>query len=366
MIAAYAVADEMFGGRRHEEPMGDLHSPFELDRLRIVACTAFRRLEGKTQVFAPTEHDHFRTRLTHTLEVSQIARTLARLLSANQTLSEAIALAHDLGHPPFGHAGEYALSECMARDGGFNHNLHSLRVVEYLEHPYPPFRGLNVTGEVRDGLAAHCTRYDKPGEEEGGEPPPRASVEAQIASVADRLAYNCHDLEDAIGADIIGPEELLEVALWREAAEAEHTTVANRPIHAVRRVILDAIVTRLLRDAADASRRRLAGFTAPEEVKAHGRPLVDFAPAADALLAELERFLLDRVYKHPLIAASDANGRDMISQLFAAYVNRQAELPARFSSRIQSQGAARVIGDYIAGMTDRFCRREHERLTKPG
>jgi len=246
MIAPYAVADDAFGGRRHEEPANELYTPFELDRIRIVSCTAFRRLEGKTQVFAPHEHDHFRTRLTHTLEVSQMARTLARLLGANETLAEAIALAHDLGHPPFGHAGEVALNQAMSDCGGFNHNLHSLRVVDYLEHPYPPYRGLNLTGEVRGGLAAHCTRYDAPESSDGSDAPAGASVEAQIASVADRLAYNCHDLEDAIGGNMIGLEELQDVRLWQEAMEAHSGVVMDRPIHAIRRVALDAIVSRLV------------------------------------------------------------------------------------------------------------------------
>ena len=193
-MAPYAARPETGGDRVHREDAEPLRDPFAVDRRRIINCVAFRRLQHKTQVFGPAEHDHFRTRLTHTLEVAETARCLAKGLRANETLAEPIALAHDLGHPPFGHAGEAALDDAMKEYGGFNHNTHALRVVAYLEHPYPDFRGLNLTAETLAGLRTHATGFDAPDASVSG-----SSVEAQIASLADRIAYNCHDLEDAIG-----------------------------------------------------------------------------------------------------------------------------------------------------------------------
>jgi len=397
MTARYAVSDEAFGGRTYNEAPETTYTPFELDRLRVVSCTAFRRLEGKTQVFAPHVHDHFRTRMTHTVEVSQIARTLARLLGANETLAEVIALAHDLGHPPFGHAGEAALDEMMTECGGFNHNAHSLRVVEYLEHPFPPFRGLNLTGETRAGLASHCTRYDVP-RDIGAAPsepndgaglvdptdpgPPRrlkpaaqessrvthgslvwdASVEAQIASLADRIAYNCHDLEDAIGAELISIDDLNNVALWRDAYERTAGFHRKGAIHAIRRVVLDDMLRSLLEDAVGYSAVRLADVPTPKAAKAATDPLVAFSDQLEAPLHALEQFLLERIYRHEAVVAADADGKRMIRELFAAFLAGPNRLPPRFAARLDDQGPHRVVGDYIAGMTDRFCQREHARL----
>jgi len=357
-------------GRVHAEPADPLRGPFELDRHRIVECTAFRRLEHKTQVFAPSYHDHFRTRLTHTLEAAQIARCLATLLKANEALAEAITLAHDLGHPPFGHAGEAALNECLAAHGSFNHNAHTLRVVEYLEHPYPAFRGLNLTHETLDGLRHHATRYDLPsplGRGVGGEglPPPLprgdsggsvpgegGSVEAQISSLADRIAYNCHDLEDAIGAGFLDLPELTAVSLWRWAWRQSVSGDTDVRIHTVRRPVLDAIVNRILQDAVENSRPLLSS-----------RPRrVVLSPQADRELCELEQFLLERVYRRPEIARADEQGREMIRSLFDSYRKDPSRLPERFRARVGEQGLDRVICDYIAGMTDRFCAQEHGRL----
>ena len=362
MIAPYAVSDDTFGGRIHEQPPESLYTPFELDRLRIVSCTAFRRLEGKTQVFGPHTHDHFRTRMTHTLEVSQIARTLARLLHANETLAEAIALAHDLGHPPFGHAGEAALNEAMSDCCGFNHNTHSLRVVEYLEHPFPPFRGLNLTGETRGGLTAHCTTYDTPAGAASTDRVTGVSVAAQIASLADRIAYNCHDLEDAIGAEFVTPENLSEVELWRQAYEQTKPFHQGKQLHAIRRVVLDELLRRLLDDSAAHSAARLSSFSTPAAVKATADPVVGLPSETERRLQSLEQFLLQRIYRHDAVIAADADGKRIIRDLFAAYLTEPKHLPPRFAARIDEQGTHRVIGDYIAGMTDRFCTREHARL----
>jgi dGTPase len=421
-LAAYAMRSSDFGGRKHPEPDDPLRSPFELDRHRIVECTAFRRLEGKTQVFAPAHHDHFRTRLTHTLEAAQIARTLAVALRANESLAEAITLAHDLGHPPFGHAGEAALSEAMSDVGGFNHNAHSVHVVEYLEHPYPAFRGLNLTGATLAGLRSHETRYDKPatparadaagadvtradtdgtdaagadaagadasggslntspplqGGDRGGArpraagsrtpaapPPDGASVEAQIASLADRIAYDTHDLEDAIGAELVGLGALSGVTLWQQTFERAVGGAEARGIHAVRRAVLDAILDEVLTDIVATSREPLMKFSSPQAVRELDRPSVTLSDQLERRLSEFETFLHEHIYGHPTVAEMDAEGRDMVLTLFDAYRSSPDTLPRRFAARIDDQGLHRVICDYIAGMTDRFCRAEHKRRVK--
>jgi len=355
----YAIRDDDCGGREYHEPADPLRSPFEVDRHRIIESAAFRRLEGKTQVFTATDHDHFRTRMTHTLEVSQIARCLARNLGANEGLAEVIALAHDLGHPPFGHAGEAALDEIMRGHGGFNHNAHSLRVVEYLEHPFPRFRGLNLTAATREGLAVHATRYDAPADDANAS---QGSVEAQIASIADRIAYNCHDLEDAIGAEIISLEDLHDVFLWRNAYDRAARGEAVNSIFAVRRVVLDRLVDDLLSDTIETSSPRLAPFTLPKDVVQSKEPAVRLSDRRDRELVALERFLMDRVYRHADIAAADARGMEMVRKLFEVYRSQPAHLPPRFATRVEAQGVPRVACDYIAGMTDRFCVRAHARF----
>ncbi len=332
--------------RRHAEEADPLRLPFELDRHRIVTCTAFRRLQNKTQVFAPTLHDHFRNRLTHTMEVAQIARCLARNCGANQDLCEAISLAHDLGHPPFSHAGEKALNELMAGRGGFNHNAHSVRVVEYLEHPYPAFRGLNLTCATLDGLRAHATQYDEPTLKES----PNTSLEAQIVSVADRIAYDLHDLEDAIGAELITGDPLAHIAIWRDAfAEVTHGADTQK-LHAVRRPVIDAILNHLLTDVIQSQPR----------AQATGGPSLRLSNLCENALRQLEDFLLTHVYHHPDVARADAEGRQKIHELFSAYMRNPDLLPPRFAERIADQGHHRVVCDYIAGMTDSYCSDAHK------
>lgn len=359
-LAPYAITAARSAGRVYDEPGDPLRDPFALDRHRIVESTAFRRLERKTQVFAPTFDDHIRTRLTHTLEAALIARTLAGALRVNQTLTEAITLAHDLGHPPFGHAGEVALNELMKEYGGFNHNAHSVRVVEYLEHPFPPFRGLNLTRGTLDGLRLHTTRYDDPSgaiEETGG------SVEAQVASAADRIAYNCHDLEDAIGAGLITLDALRDTSLWRSAYDAVAARFPHRPIYAIRRIVLDDMLNRILLDIVRQSEPRLARLSGPDDTIAATEPLVSPSPAVEAQLAELELFLLQSVYRHPDVARTDAAGQALICQLFDAYLADPSRLPERFHARLTDQRPHRIICDYIAGMTDQFCRTTCDQLT---
>jgi len=373
-LASFAVADDEFGGRAHPEPKDPLHTPFQVDRHRVINATAFRRLEHKTQVFAPSFHDHFRTRLTHTLEVANVGRTLAGHLRVNADLAEVICLAHDLGHPPFGHAGESALREAMAAHGGFDHNAHSLRVVEFLEHPYAAFRGLNLTQAVRDGMRRHETRYDQPAtwgtaatdnqtNRRGNEAMVlQPSVEAQIASLADRLAFNLHDLEDAIGAELLTLLDLQSVELWRSAMTRLALDRRVATIHAVRRPVLDEALNVILRDALNESTRFLAGLrSSPQSPPAKG-PFVRLSGECERQLTQVEEFLMERVYRKPEVTARDDEGRRMVTRLFEAYRRNPNQLPDRFRSRMDDQGLERVICDYLAGMTDRFARREYDRL----
>lgn len=384
-LAPYAVSDGNSGGRVHPEPDDPLRTPFQVDQRRILTCTAFRRLSGKTQVFAPHAHDHFRTRLTHTLEAAGIARTLARALSANATLAEGIALAHDLGHPPFGHAGEVGLNKAMAGSGGFNHNAHSLRVVTFLEHPYPAFRGLNLTRATLAGLSTHETIYDVPVAPDSsgwsGDPSakPASSIESQIASLADRIAYDCHDLEDAIGAGYVTGSELKNLAIWSDAA-ASHFAVTE-PIanaHAVRRAVLDGIIDFLIADAAGTVHARYsdltgehgdAGVGASPPPAARGesdapshRPIVELSAEAERRLRALEDLLVARLHKNPEVSAMDQQGEAIVRALFGAYREKPDRMPERFSRRLAEMDRDRVICDFLAGMTDRYCRREYEQL----
>lgn len=384
-LAPYAVHDAATRGRAHPDSAAVEQgaakgadpasgtSPFDLDRHRITACTAFRRLMHKTQVFiAGDTGDHFRTRLTHTLEVAAQAERLARLLRVNHRLAAAIALAHDLGHPPFGHAGEAALASLMDDRGGFEHNLQSLRVVDYLEHPYPEFRGLNLSFELRESLVKHQTRFDRP-ETAAADPStrdllatgPQPPLEGQIANLADAIAYTLHDIEDGIGEGQLREEALIQSSLWRSAAARVNRSGQN--LHAVRRPILDRLADLLVADVAAESQRRIA-TAAPDSADAlRSRPdgLVAFSAAMQTAVSELQGILMESVYRHHRVVRMDAKAGRLIRDLFCAYLAEPRLLPPRFARRVDAQGAHRVICDYIAGMTDRFCQQEHRRLFAP-
>lgn len=371
--ASAAVRPEFSRGRVHVEPTEPGWCPFEIDRRRVLTCAAFRRLQFKTQVFTDQRHDHYRTRLTHTLEVSDIARRLATGLCMNERLTECIALAHDLGHPPFGHAGERALNAAMTGHGGFEHNARSLRVVDYLEHPYPSHRGLNLTFEVREGLLTHHTRYDRPvaedarASEQSGLPVAGrfGSVESQIVSIADRIAYGSHDIEDALGAGILEESDLMDVSLWRESSAEWRRIHPASPLAALRRPILDRMVVLCMTDAASESARRLrrGDVKDVESVRSAGAPMVAFSETFGSAVLELESFLLERVYGDPRIVEADRTAEAIVAGLFGEFVLRPEIMPARFAARVPVQGLHRVICDYVSGMTDRYCRREHARFT---
>jgi dGTPase len=361
-LAAYGVSAAETRGREYPEPEHHYRTCFQRDRDRVIHSAAFRRLEAKTQVFTNVPGDYYRTRLTHTIEVAQIARTIARILSVNEDLSEAAALAHDLGHPPYGHAGEAALNKLMSEYGGFEHNRQSLRVVEYLEHPYPAYRGLNLTFEVRESLAKHATKYDQPDTDEkygSG----YAALEGQIADLADSIAYNSHDLDDALAGNLIDEADLSDVPLYqllRRQIEREFPQ-AHRFARQLRcaKLLIDLLVN----DALAESARRLKE-TSPgsaEDVRQEKIKIISLSEQRQKELSELENFLFENVYEHPRIAQVQQQAEEELSRIFDMYVNDPKLLPERYRQRIGEQELERVACDYIAGMTDRYCHELYQR-----
>ncbi len=365
-LATYARKSRDSRGRAYPEDEPDYRTAFQRDRDRILHTTAFRRLEYKTQVFVNYEGDYYRTRLTHTLEVAQIGRTIARALAVNEDLTEAICLAHDLGHPPFGHAGERALHALMAGHGGFDHNRQALRIVDVLEQRYPDFPGLNLTWEVREGIAKHEARADI-SSEAGFDPQRRGLLEAQIPDVADEIAYNAHDLDDGLRAGILMPEMLEELALWHDLKgsigwDGRHFDDLVR-YRLIRRLI-GLEVTDLIYETAQ--RIRESGVGSPEEVQALGYNLVGFSPDLAAKNTQLKEFLQRYLYNHYRLIRMQTKAERFISDLFHAYISQPAQLPANVQARISDEASLyRVVCDYIAGMTDRFALEEWQKLFDP-
>lgn len=361
-LASYAVGDDD-ASRRHAESAHPWRSAFQIDRERLLHCTAFRRLDYKTQVFVPHEHDHFRTRLTHTLEVAQLARAVGRALRANEDLTEAVALAHDLGHPPFGHAGEYELAELMAEQGRFEHNRQSLRVVDYLEHPFPQFRGLNLTDATRECIARHHSRYDQP-DVDGFDANAQAPLEGQLVDACDEIAYTAHDLEDALTAEWVAPDDLADLDLWRlawDAARNEHRDA--RDIHLriqACKKVPEILADDLLKTTRDSLTELSPGCA--DDLRRAPRRLAGLSQQTGEQLEQMQQYLLEKVYRHPRSSAEDKQGRQIIRELFRAYITDPNLLPDRYQKRIETDSLHRVACDYIAGMTDRFCAREHERV----
>ncbi len=368
-LAAYACRSADSRGRRHGEPEHPYRSVYQRDRDRVIHCTAFRRLQYKTQVFVNHEGDHYRTRLTHTLEVAQISRTMARALRLNEDLAEAVALAHDLGHTAFGHSGEEALDELLAGHGGFEHNRHTIRIVDLLEHPYPDWPGLNLAHETRECLAKHRTRYDRPvcPEFPLTEQPP---LEGQIVDLADSIAYNSHDLDDALAAGLIDEPACEQLELWRllrDRVVADHPrpgqlTEQARKIRVVKTLIEAMVTDALGQTIRDLGERGVAGL---EDVRAAGRPLVAFSPAMAGQVRQVEQFLWDRVYGHHRVVRMSRRAKMFIQRLFAEFAADPRQLPPAYQARVAGDGLPQVVADYIAGMTDRFCQDEYKRLFEP-
>jgi len=377
-LAPYACHEQHTRGRARPEHGPGLRGEYQRDRDRVVHSAAFRRLEYKTQVFVNHEGDMFRTRLTHSIEVSQIARTVARVLSLNEDLTEAVALAHDLGHTPFGHAGQDALNACMREHGGFEHNLQSLRIVDVLEEKYAEFEGLNLSFETREGILKHCSRANARALGElgrrfldGGQP----GLEAQLANVADEIAYNNHDVDDGLRAGLLEIEQLEQVSLFREVlAEVRARWPglrARRLVHETVRAMIDAQV----RDLVHTTRRALeaARPAGVDEVRALPEPLVGFGDEMRERHLELKRFLRDNLYQHYRVHRMAAKARRIVHDLFEALVADPRLLPPEFrdhAARLEAEhgegGRRRAVADYVAGMTDRFAIGEHRRIFDPG
>ena len=385
-LAPYAMRSPMTRGRRHAESEHAFRSLYQRDRERIVHCTAFRRMTGKTQVLVATINDHHRTRLTHSLEVTQLARTVARRLRLNEDLTEAIALAHDIGHPPFGHAGEVALHECLKEHGGFDHNLFGLRRVDELEERYPDFPGLNLSFEVREAFVKHSGRIDAPecAEFRGCGGP---LIEAQVVDVVDSIAYDTHDTDDALGLGFISLEELRQVEFWMRAAERVTIHTPGLSGNPFRTAVVRELLSWQVADMLDETVRRIeaAKVRTLDDVRASSEILVGFSPELRKLKAGLERFLRSRVYCHHRVLRMTANGKRILQALFSEYVRSPQLLPEkhlrrwtgadtiagppppdwRTANRQPLSSLERVVGDYLAGMTDRYAQLEYRRLFLP-
>ena len=367
--ACYACDPALSQGRCHDEPPAPTRTEFQRDRDRIVHSTAFRRLVYKTQVFLNHEGDLFRTRLTHSLEVAQLGRSIARSLALNEDLVEAIALAHDLGHTPFGHAGQDALNACMGGHGGFEHNLQSLRVVDELEERYPGFDGLNLSFETREGILKHCSRANAQALEStqpGGVgrrfiERTQPSLEAQLCNLADEIAYNAHDIDDGVRSGLITIDQLREVELFnrnhREALSDHPDLQGRRLLYESIRRMLSAQVYDVIEATGLALRE--AQPTSVDQVRLMS-PLVSFSDGMKAQSAQLKRFLHQNLYRHPQVVAMTDRARQVVQELFDAYIRDPALMQAGFTAR---SDLARAVADYIAGMTDRFAAREYQRLT---
>jgi len=364
-LAPYAARPQTSRGRRVAESAPAGRSEFQRDRDRIVHSTAFRRLEYKTQVFVNHEGDLFRTRLTHSIEVAQIARSIARNLALNEDLVESIALAHDLGHTPFGHSGQDALNECMHEYGGFEHNLQSLRVVDFLEQRYGAFDGLNLCFETREGILKHCSRTNAQKLGDVGERfllGQQPSLEAQLANLADEIAYNNHDVDDGLRSGLITLDDIVEVPVFaghlEEVRRAFPELRDRRLVHETVRRMINRFVT----DLTAESQQRIAAF-GPRDVDAvrGGPALISFSPEVKRLQQQLQSFLRARLYRHYRVQRMANKARRIVRELFAAFLQEPMLLPPDYQQRAKDD-APRAIADYVAGMTDRYAIKEHRRI----
>lgn len=376
-LAAYAAHDSQSRGRRHPEPPPALRGEFQRDRDRIIHSNAFRRLVYKTQVFVNHEGDLYRTRITHSMEVAQIARTIARALQLHEILTEAICLAHDLGHTPFGHAGQDALNDCMRDFGGFEHNLQSLRVVDLLEERYAAFPGLNLTHETREGILKHCPHEKAKELGEIGERfllGTQPGLEAQLANLADAIAYNNHDVDDGLRSGLIKLEDLRELALFGKAhaavLRAYPDLTGRRLVHETIRRMIDRVV----QDVVVASRERISSEHPRhiDDVRLHRQPLVVMSESVRTEHLELKQFLNQKLYRHYRVLRMTTKAKRVLKDLFDVLINDTDLLPAEHRSAAEQAareqgiaGRARVVADYVAGMTDRYALLEHRRLFNP-
>ncbi|AJE03621.1 deoxyguanosinetriphosphate triphosphohydrolase [Geobacter pickeringii] len=367
-LATYAARSAFSRGRKHREDFRDNRPAFERDRDRIIHCAAFRRLEYKTQVFVNHEGDYYRTRLTHSLEVAQIGKAIARRLKLNEELTEALALAHDLGHTPFGHTGEEVLNRLMDAAGGFEHNLQSFRVVDELEERYPGFNGLNLSWEVREGIVKHSSPYDRPsGVIDEFLPGIVPTMEAQIINYADEIAYNNHDIDDGLKSGYITIEQLRGVALWREVWERIEAACPELDPERKKFQTISALIGVFIKDltATSLANIRTFGVETLDDLRRVNRPVVALSPDLAEKNRALKRFLFENLYRHYKVERMRVKAERYLTQLFESYVKHPTLLPRKYQQKMELLGRERVVCDYIAGMTDRFALDEFKRLFEP-
>jgi dGTPase len=364
ILASYAQFSADSQGRVHEEEPPEFRTEYQRDRDRVIHSRAFRRLEYKTQVFLNGTGDHLRTRLTHTMEVAAIARNIARALRLNEDLTETIALAHDLGHSPFGHKGETALDRLMKAHGGFEHNRQSLRVVEFLEQKYPRFPGLNLSWEVREGLAKHFTSYDQP--KQRREFKARSpSLEAQVANLADEITYYSHDLDDGLSARLLSEKQLVrDVQVWRHAALRVKKQFGGLPDESRRYYIIRCIIDEQVKDVVETSEAAIlaAGVQSADQVRLQHKPLIRYSPERRRSNMELRKYLYRNLYYNPEVYEPNRRAVRMLEELFVYFIDHPQQISEQFRKRAPREGWPRAVCDYLACMTDRFAIQEYQRL----
>lgn len=364
ILAPYAMHSADSQGRQHPESSHPYRGPFQRDRDRIIHSAAFRRLSQKTQVFAGEMGDYHRTRLTHTLEVASIARTIARALRLNEDLVEALALAHDLGHPPFGHTGEDVLDECLRDFGGFNHNAQGVRICELLESSYREYPGLNLSHEVLEGQRQRASkRHHCSYEANSKQRVPSPLLEVQVVDAADSIAYDAHDADDALELGLLSPEQLFEVPLWSEARQRVVDRSSNLSERPLLRAIVHEIIDWQVNDLIEHASRSLSKLKIESVDDVHQAPvLICPSPELVEKKAILERFLFDKVYRHPQLLAKREHAKQAIRDMFELLLTSPENLPQKFQHIAKTENLPRAIGDFLAGMTDRFAFEEHRRL----
>ncbi len=363
-LAPYAQFSADTQGRKYKEDPPEWRTQYQRDRDRVIHSRAFRRLEYKTQVFLNGTGDHLRTRLTHTIEVAAISRNIARALRLNEDLAETIALAHDLGHSPFGHRGETGLNGLMKGHGGFEHNLQSLRIVEEIEQKYPRFSGLNLSWEVREGLLKHHTAYDHPAKRDGFDAR-SSSLEAQVANLADEITYYSHDLDDGIDSGLLSEKELnRQVRLWRHATRAVEKEYGKLPDESRRYFVIRCIIDLQVKDVVTTTESliRVSNVRSADDVRLQPRPLVQYSPERRALNIELRKYLYKNLYSNPIVHGPNMRAVKMLEELFHYYLQHPSKIGTLSRRRIRKDGLHRAICDYLSGMTDRYAILEHDRI----
>lgn len=363
-LVSYACYAADSKGKQYAEDKSINRTDFQRDRDRVVHSTAFRRMEYKTQVFVNHEGDHYRTRLTHTLEVSQIARTVARILRINEDLTEALVLSHDIGHTPFGHAGEHIMKELMEGFGGFEHNKQSLRIVEKLEHPYPQFPGLNLSFEIREGIIKHSANWKKENVPADFFPNKQPCLEAQMIDFVDEIAYNNHDVDDGLASQMFSFEDLAQVTLWKEATDKVRQKFPNESMEALKRLVISSMITTLVDDLVRTTTKNIQDqkIKTEEDIRSLKFCLASYSSDMQKKSLELKSFLRSYLYDHPRVIRMEEKAKRIITDLFKAYRTRPQQLPREFVARSKDQTKERMICDYIAGMTDRYAIEEHGKL----